>query len=174
MSSSRKDFLAPDSRPYLGIPFRNESLVDEILSSDIFSLDQNAISDPNGTYRQIEVVCVDYDTALATGDSKGQCVLPFDAVLVAAHAKVDTASTSGTIQISLTNANGNDILAGWIEIDANEKASHLATYGFAINASYASMSRYDLININLDSAGTGAKGFLIVTFYFVVSKFYFS
>jgi hypothetical protein len=169
--NNRKDLIAPEEQVYLGTPIREErSLIDEILKQDVFN--QTSSTDPNGKYRQIEQLIYDYNTALVVGDKRGQITSPFDATLVAVHGRVDTPSTANSVRVSLTDRNGDDILAGWIEIDANEYGSDTGAYQPAINTNLKNFIRYDLININVDAIGTGTKG-LIVTLYFIVDKFYF-
>ena len=170
--NNRKDLIAPVEEVYLGTPVRVErSLIDEVIKQDIFN--QITSTDPNGKYRQIEQMVYDYDTALEVGDKKGQLTVPFDATLVAVHGRVDTASTANNVQVSLTDRNSNNVLAGWIEIDANEYGSDTGANKPVIDPNRKNFVRHDLININVDAIGTGSKG-LIVTLYFIVDKFYFS
>ena len=170
--NNKEDFLQPIQQEYLGIPFRTErSLVDEILRQDIYN--QETILDENGTYRQIEVIVVAPATALETGDEKATITVPFDAVLVDAHAFVSTPSTSGAVEVSLSDKNGNDILAGWISIDANENGSETAANQPIPDPRYNIFTRYDQISLNVDSIGSGSAG-LVVQMYFVVSNFYYS
>jgi len=169
--NNREDFLEPVQQEYLGIPPRTErSLVDEILRQDIYN--QETVLDQNGTYRQIEVILVEPATAIATGDAIATITVPFDAILVDAHAFVSTASTSGRVEISLADKNGQDVLAGWISIDANENGSETALNQPIADPRYNTFARYDQISINVDSIGTDTTG-LVVQMYFVVSKFYF-
>jgi|24BtaG_2_1085350.scaffolds.fasta_scaffold08088_2 hypothetical protein len=174
--NNRKDFLEPIKlgREYLGLPIREERLpVDEILSGDIYKIDQSSVTDPDGTYRQIEAIVFDPETALTTGDKKIQAVAPFNATLVAAHARVVTASTSGVVQVTLTDRYDDDILDGVIEIDQDEYSSHNATNQPSVDNISKNFARHDVININVDAVGTGSEG-LVVTLYFVVSQFFTS
>jgi len=169
--NNKSDFLEPIQQEYLGIPFRTErSLVDEILRQDIYN--QETILDQNGTYRQIEVIIAEPDSALEAKDKSATVTVPFDAVLVDVHAFVSTASTSGVVEVSLEDKNGHDILAGWITIDANQNGSETAANQPIADPLYNTLLRYDQISINVDSIGTGATG-LVVQMYFVVSKFYY-
>lgn len=168
--NNRKNPLFPIEQEYLGIPIRDErSTIDEILNQDIYN--QETTTDPNGTYRQIEVIVVDPATDIETGDNKAVITIPFDATLVSVHAFVDTASTSGVVEVSMVNQNNNDV--AWLQIDANETGSELANNQPVIFSGYKYFNRYDRIEINIDAKGTGAKG-LVVQLYFIVTKFYYS
>jgi len=169
--NSRYDFTAKSEVEYLGSPIRKRLLVDELRAEDLFN--DSSVPDPNGTYRQIESIVFYPTQAVTTGDAKIRITIPFDGALVAVQGDVDTASTSGSVQVSLTNKNGNDFLAGWIEIDANKKSSHNSSYLPVISSTYKAVSRYDTVNVNVDAAGTGTLG-LVVSLYFVVTKFYYS
>lgn len=165
-----RDFLQPVQQEYLGIPFRVErSLVDDILKQDIYN--QETVIDPNGTYRQIEAIAVDPATALATGDNKVTITVPFDGKLVAVHAFVTTASTSGVIDITLANKNNQDL--AYLVIAANKNGTEETGGQTAIDPNYAEFSRYDRIKVNIDAIGTGSYG-LVVQLYFIVTKFYYA
>jgi hypothetical protein len=165
------DPLAPTEQEYLGIPLRKETLFDEMSSGDYIKLDQTIVNDPNGTYRQIEVIISDPITAAVIGDKKAQIVVPFDGTLVSATGAVSTVG-SGVTQVSLTNAQNNDILAGWIEMAAGQYSSLENSNQPYIELSRRNFVRNDLININVDAIGAASTG-LIITLYFIVGKFYF-
>lgn len=167
--NNRKDFLEPVQREYLGIPIRTErSLVDDILKQDIYN--QETIEDPNGTYRQIETIVVEPATDLATGDDQVTVTVPFDATLVAIHAFVTTASTSGIVDVTLADKNGNDV--GYLVIGANQNGTEESSGQVAVDPQYAYFNRYDRIKVNIDAVGTGSQG-LVVQMYFIVDKFYY-
>jgi hypothetical protein len=168
--NKRINFLKTDEEEYLGIPIRVErSLVDDILKQDIYN--QETVTDPNGTYRQIETIVVDPSTSLETGDDKVTITIPFDGKLVGLHAFVSTASTSGIVDISLEDENGNDI--GWLVIAANENGTEESNGQSAIDLNRNEYGRYNRIKVNIDAVGTGSKG-LVIQLYFIVSKFYFN
>jgi hypothetical protein len=168
--NNKRNFLEPVDQDYLGIPFREErSLVDQILKQEIYN--QETTEDPNGTYRQIEVIVVEPSTGLEVGDNKVTVTVPFDGRLVSTHAFVTTASSSGEVQVSLQNKNDEDIIAGWIEIPANYNGSESSTTEPLIDPRYRDFNRYDIIKINVDSIGAGSEG-LVVQLYFIVNKFY--
>lgn len=169
--NSRLDFTAKSDVEYLGFPIRQRLLVDELRAQDLFQ--DSTVTDPNGTYRQIESI-VFYPTQTVTiGNAKIRITIPFDGTLVAVQGDVDTVSTSGSVQVSLSDKNGNDFLAGWIEIDVGKKSSHNSSFQPVISSTYKAVSRYDTVNVNVDAAGTDTAG-LVVSLYFVVTKFYTS
>lgn len=164
-----RDFLQPPQQEYLGIPLRVErSLVDEILRQDIYN--QETTIDPNGTYRQIEVIVFDPATVLTAGDNKVTITVPFDGSLVSLHAFVSTASSSGVVDVSLTNKGGQDF--GYLVIGANQNGTEESNGQVAIDPQRRNFFRYDQIKVNIDGAGSGAYG-LVVQLYFIVSKFYY-
>ena len=170
-----RDFLSPNEVPYLGIPIRDEVLpIDEIRQGDIFNnttLATVASDNSSAFYRQIECVVFDPATALSAGDKKIQAVIPFDAILVGAYAKVDTASTSGDIYVTLSNTNLEDILSGNIIVEAGEYSSHLSTLQPKVLTDKKIFPRHSVINVNIDSVGTGTLG-LVITLYFVVIQYF--
>ena len=161
--------MLPPVQEYLGIPFRVErSLVDEILRQDIYN--QETTIDPNGTYRQIEVIAVDPSTALTVGDNKVTVTVPFDGTLVDIHAFVTTASTSGVVDVTLADKNNHDL--GYLVIGANQNGTEESSGQAVIDPQYKEFLRYDRIKVNVDGIGTGSYG-LVIQLYFVVDKFYF-
>jgi len=165
-----RDFLQPVQQEYLGIPFRVErSLVDDILKQDIYN--QEITFDPNGTYRQIELIVVEPSTALTTGDNKATITVPFDGKLVAVHAFVTTASTSGAVDVTLADKNRNDL--AYLVIAANKNGTEETGGQTAIDTGYITFLRYDQIKVNIDGIGTGSAG-LVIQLYFIVDKFYYS
>lgn len=112
------------------------------------------------------IVILDKDTALTTGDGKYYFPIPaeFNGMnLVAAHACVDTASTSGTPTIQLYHSRyAADILSTLITIDVNEETSYTATTPPVINTSYDDVQTGDKIRVDVDVAGTGTKGLTLI------------
>lgn len=110
--------------------------------------------------------------SVATGD--GQFVFEVSKdmdglTLTEVETYVTTVSSSGkpTIQLRKIRAGfgDNDILSTKCEIDANEKNSKDAAIQPVINATYDDVLWGDHIAIDVDIAGTGAKGLgVILTF----------
>lgn len=110
------------------------------------------VTDPNG-----DVVTV--------GDGKAYFRVPssmggMDLVEVAAH--VTTASTSGTPTIQIRNETQTaDMLSTRITLDANEKDSSTAATAAVIDTSNDDVASGDIIQIDVDVAGTNTKGLLV-------------
>jgi hypothetical protein len=114
------------------------------------------VSDPNGD-------------AITTGDDKAVFRVPatlnaWD--LTAVAASVTTVSSSGLPTVQIRNAtSGMDMLSVALTIDANESDSSTAATAAVINASEDDVATGDSIRIDIDVAGTGAKGlFVSLTF----------
>lgn len=116
--------------------------------------------------RVIEVKVFDDATALATGDGKVIICIPSELNgynLVDCDAFVTTVSSSGAPDIMVRNVtDSHDMLSTSITIDANEYTSYTAATAPAINTTYDDVATGDLIAIDVDGAGTGAKGLGVV------------
>jgi hypothetical protein len=105
-------------------------------------------------------------TAVAVGDAQQILGIPEDldeTSLVAVGAYVTTVSSSGlvTVQIrNITQANA-DMLSTKITIDANEKDSKTAATQAVINLTVDDVLWGDQIAVDVDVAGTGAKGLAV-------------
>lgn len=112
--------------------------------------------------RIVQVKVFDDATALSTGDGKLIfCVTPElnGYNLVDADAFVTTVSSSGTPIVQIRNVTDSvDMLSTRITIDANETTSYTAATAPVIDATHDDVSTGDLIAIDVDGAGTGAKG----------------
>ncbi len=117
------------------------------------------VTDPNGA-------------ALTTGDGKAYAMIPAalnGMNIVSAHAGLTTVSSSGlpTVQVRrIRDAVADvDTLSTRITIDANEATSYTAVAQPVINGSNALVSTGDRIAVDIDVAGTGAKGLIVaITF----------
>ena len=113
---------------------------------------QIQVSDPNGA-------------ALTTGDGKayfrvGASLNGLNLIDVAAH--VTTVSSSGLPTIQIANVtDAVDLLSTKLTIDANEKDSKDATNAAVIDTSVDDMATGDELRIDVDIAGTGAKGLIV-------------
>ena len=114
--------------------------------------------------RTVEIVLLDNDTALETGDDFASFYWCVPAELNGYNITdvdfwVSTASTSGAPSFDLYNVtDSTDILSVNCTIDANEKTSYTATTGPTINTAYDDLATGDLIRFDCDAAGTGTKG----------------
>lgn len=110
------------------------------------------VTDPNGS-------------ALATGDGQAYFRVPaifngYNIVAVAAH--VTTVSSSGAVTVQLHNVtDAVDILSTALTIDASEKDSATAATPAVINASNDDVATADELRVDIDGAGTGAKGLIV-------------
>ena len=116
---------------------------------------------------QIKVIA---DTAtLATGDGQAIFCIPASlggCDLTAAHAFVTTVSSSGLPTVQIRNITQTaDMLTTKITIDASEFTSYTAATAPVIDTGNDDVATGDLIAIDVDVAGTGAKGLgVILTF----------
>lgn len=107
----------------------------------------------------IQVACSDQTTAITTGTAVVTFRMPYAMTLTAVRASLNTASSSGTPTIDINEA-GVSILSTKLTIDASEKTSTTAATAAVISDS--ALADDAEITIDIDTAGTGAKG-LVVT-----------
>ena len=108
-----------------------------------------------GSPEVIGIAVSDEETALTTGNAKVTFRMPFAMTLTAVRASLTTASTSGTPTFDI-NEGGTTILSTKLSIDANEKTSTTAATAAVISDS--ALADDAEITIDIDTAGTGAKG----------------
>ncbi len=116
------------------------------------------------TLRVLETFTVaisDESTAITTGTAKVTFRMPFAATLTAVRASLSTASSSGIPTFDI-NEGGTTVLSTKLTVDANEKTSTTAATAAVISDS--ALADDAEITIDVDVAGTGAKGAKI-TFY---------
>jgi hypothetical protein len=114
---------------------------------------QVLVSDPNGD-------------AITTGDGKAYFAIPPELNgynLVDADAVVTTASSSGLPTIQVHNVtDAVDMLSTRITIDASEFTSYTAVTAPVINTSNDDVATGDRLRIDIDVAGTGTKGLIVL------------
>lgn len=103
----------------------------------------------------IAIAISDETTVLTTGTAKATFRMPYAFTLSEVRASLSTASSSGTPTFDI-NEDGATILSTKITIDANEKTSKTAAAPPVI--SDADLADDAEITIDIDVAGTGAKG----------------
>jgi hypothetical protein len=104
----------------------------------------------------LAVAVSDETTALTTGTAKVTFRMPFAMTVTAVRASLSTASSSGNPTFDI-NEGGTSILgANKLSIDANEKTS--TTAATATSISDSALADDAEITIDIDTAGTGAKG----------------
>lgn len=94
-------------------------------------------------------------TAITTGTAKVTFRAPYSATVTAVRASLNTVSSSGTPTFDI-NEGGTTILSTKLTIDANELTSTTAATAAVI--SDTSLADDAEITIDIDTAGTGAKG----------------
>ena len=116
--------------------------------------------------RVIQVKVIDDLTTLTTGDGKVIFLVPQELNgynLVGANAFVTTVSSSGTPTVQIRNVTDSvDMLSTRITIDASEYTSYTAAAAAVVNATYDDVATGDRLAVDVDVAGTGAKGLGIV------------
>ena len=108
-----------------------------------------------GPAEVIGIAVSDEETAITTGTAKVTFRMPFAMTLTAVRASLTTASTSGLPTFDI-NEGGTTILSTKLTIDANEKTSTTAATAAVISDS--ALADDAEITIDIDTAGTGAKG----------------
>lgn len=115
-----------------------------------------AVSAPStGTAFELVIAASDESTTLTTGTAKVTFRMPRAVTLSAVRASLTTASSSGVVTVDI-NEGGVSILSTAITIDANEKTSTTAATPPVISDS--SLADDAEMTIDIDTAGTGAKG----------------
>lgn len=112
----------------------------------------------NTTLRALETIAVTVvseGSTLTTGTAKRTFRMPFAFTVASVRASLSTASSSGTPTVDI-NEGGTTILSTKLTIDANELTSTTATTAAVISDS--SLADDAEITIDIDVAGTGAKG----------------
>lgn len=116
--------------------------------------------------KDIEVKVIADSATLATGDGQAIFMIPTSlggCDLTAVAAFVTTNSSSGTPTIQIRNVTqAADMLSTRITIDANEPTSYTAATPPVIDTGNDDVATGDLIAIDVDVAGTGAKGLGVV------------
>ena len=114
----------------------------------------------------VEAIVVDYTTDTATGDGKFYFTVPSTLNgmnLVAVHARVITAGTTGTTDIQIANVTqAADMLTTKITIDSGETGSDTAATPPVIDTGNDDVATNDLIRIDVDAVSTTkAKGLIV-------------
>ena len=110
----------------------------------------------------IQLVVVDFATALTTGNGKFYFYVPatlngFN--IVAVHAEVITAPAGSVATFMLHNVtSGADILSTAITIDAGETGSDSAATAAVISSSEDDLTTHDIIRVDIDGVGSGTAG----------------
>lgn len=157
--------------------------VEEILNKPTISAEQiqsdwnqsnNTLKDfiknkPAVSQKVLMIKVLSDTTVLTTGNGKMKFPIPFELngmVLVKAHAAVTTVSSSGDVTVAIYNYTDSvDMLSTSITIDDTEYTSYSAFVPPVINTAHNEAVTGDILGIDIDVAGTGAKGLtMILTF----------
>lgn len=116
-----------------------------------------------------QIKVVDDNTTLTTGDGKAIFCIPSSLNglnLTSAQAFVSTVSSSGLPTVQIRNVTDSvDMLSTKISIDASEFTSYTAATPSVIDTTKDDVATGDRIAIDVDVAGTGAKGLgVLLTF----------
>jgi len=107
----------------------------------------------------------DETTDITTGTAKVTFRAPFAFTIPRIpRASLSTASTSGLPEVNIKVA-GTTIFSTKLTIDANEKTSTTAATAAVLTTTPTSVSDDAEITIDIDTAGTGAKGLKVYLFY---------
>lgn len=114
------------------------------------------ISGTNLQARESLVIALgDETTTITTGTAKVTFRMPYAFTLTAVRASVNTVSSSGVVTVDI-NEGGTTILSTKLTIDASELTSTTAATPAVISDS--SLADDAEITLDIDTAGTGAKG----------------
>lgn len=107
----------------------------------------------------IQLACSDLVTALTVADAVAYCRAPQAFTLTGVRSSLQTVSSSGLVTVDILK-NAVTVLSTALSIDAGAKTSTTAATPAVISVS--AIGDDDELRIDIDAAGTGAKG-LIVT-----------
>lgn len=120
----------------------------------------------------IVLITQDPATAVTTGDGKWFFTVPahLNGVnIVSVHASVPgSPSSSGAVTVQLARVRSGtpaDMLSTAVTIDATESSSYTAATPPVINASYDDLATGDFLRVDVDGAGSGAKGLQVIIDY---------
>lgn len=146
--------------------FGTSSISNYINATSTSTLTNKTISGANNTINVNESMTValsDEATAITTGTAKITFRAPYAMTLYQLpRASLSTASSSGNPAIDI-NVNGVSIFSTTLTIDANEKTSTTATTAAVLSTT--SIADDAEITMDVDTAGTGAKGLKVTLYY---------
>lgn len=161
----------------------NKVAVSDLLTNAINNATADAAPDPNADYvptydasaasykkvllknlkvpEQITIAVGDETTAITTGTAKVTFRMPYAFTMTDVRASLNTVSSSGTPTVDINEA-GTTILSTKLTIDANEKTSTTAATPYVF--SDTSIADDAEMTIDIDTAGTGAKGLKVILY----------
>lgn len=124
-----------------------------VTSANSLPLDQLAAI--GAVEREVYIPVGDEATAIATGVGKAILRLPYAFTVNAVYASLGTASSSGLVTVDVNEA-GTSILSTKLTIDQSELTSTTAAAAAVISDTKIAANAE--ISVDIDGAGTGAKG----------------
>lgn len=119
--------------------------------------------------KDIQILVTDpHGDSLAVGDGQAYFTIPASLNgynITSIHAALTTVSTSGnpTIQVARIRSGVSvDVLSTKVTIDANTNNSYIATTPPVINTSNDDVQTGDIIRVDVDVAGSGARGLMVL------------
>jgi hypothetical protein len=132
-------------------------------------VDSSIVGGTGSIVRIVELLALPSAVDLTTGDGKLYFFIPDDLdgyVLIDADACVNTVSSSGTPTVQIHNLTDTvDMLSTRITLDINEKTSYTAATQPVINTDYDDVATGDELRIDVDVAGTGTKGLIVILIF---------
>jgi hypothetical protein len=143
------------------------NLVVTDLGSGAIRVDASAATEIAKQKRTVQILVTDPNgLSLTTGDGKAYFTVPAllnGHNLVAAHAALTTVSSSGLPTIQIANVTDSvDMLSTKITVDASELTSYTAATPPVIDTAHDDVATGDLLRVDVDVAGTGAKGLMVI------------
>lgn len=153
-----------------------EGIVELAIASEVntgsdtgIAITPDALAGSNLGTRSLQVTAFDYETDVAVGDGAAYVTVPSSYAgmnLVAVHARVITAGTTGTTDIQIHNLSQTaDMLTTKITIDTTETGSDTAAAA-VIDTSNDDVASWDILRIDVDAVSTTAPKGLIITMEF--------
>lgn len=156
----------PSTGTFSTIKFGTNLIVTD-LGSGAIRVDASAATEIAKQKRTVQILVTDPNgVALTTGDGKAYFTVPTllnGHNLVAAHAALTTVSSSGLPTVQIANVTDSvDMLSTKISVDASELTSYTAATPPVIDTAHDDVATGDLLRVDVDVAGTGAKGLMVI------------
>jgi hypothetical protein len=111
------------------------------------------------------IACSDETTAITTGNEKVTFRMPFNVTIIGVAGSLSEASSSGNPAFDVNGVGGTTIFTTPPTIDANEKTTYEATTASVLDSTKVNIPRDTEMTIDIDTAGTGAKGLKVTILY---------
>jgi hypothetical protein len=111
------------------------------------------------------IACSDETTAITIGDDKVTFRMPFNVTIIGVAGSLSTASSSGNPAFDINGVGDVTIFTQKPTIDANEKTTYTAATASVLDSTKVNIPRDTEMTIDIDTAGTGAKGLKVTILY---------